>query len=300
MRGRCARLSSRGVGLAGAVLILAVLAGFGCRSRAPVGKESAAGPAKPALADSSKHASAEAKGGVKMRLWVPAYYYPNGPGLQQWQRLLEGARRAPVVAIVNPNSGPGDKVDTNYAAVTRRARQAGVTLVGYVGTQYTRKSLADVQAEVDRFVQFYPDVQGIHVDEQASDAGKVGYYADLYNYVRRKIPEALVLSNPGTDCAEDYVSRPAADAICLFERDTGFESFSPPDWPGRYSPDRFAVQAYQVDAAAKMEEYLQHAVRQRVGYVYITDARGANPYDRLPSYWDAEVAAVERLNRQAP
>lgn len=293
---------TKGVGIRGALLVLAALAVAGCRSRSPTGTESVAAPgsSSPALVDSAKRAPTEAKGDSKLHLWVPAYYYPFGPGLAQWERLLEGARRAPVVAIVNPDSGPGKKLDTNYAAVTSRARQAGVTLVGYVSTQYSKRPLADVQAEVDRWLQFYPAIQGVHVDEQASDAGKVDYYTDLYNYVRRKIPGALVLSNPGTDCAEDYLSRPAADVICLFEREQGFESFRPPAWAARYPPGRFAVQAYQVDGAAKMEGYLQEAVRRRVGYIYITDARGANPYDRLPSYWDAEVAAVQRLNQQAP
>jgi len=29
-----------------------------------------------------------------------------------------------------------------------------------------------------------------------------------------------------------------------------------------------------------------------VGYVFITDAKGANPWDRLPTYWDETVALV--------
>ena len=91
-------------------------------------------------------------------------------------------------AIVNPASGPGDHVDTNFAAVLPRARKAGVTLVGYIGTQYTRKPLEKVKAEIDTFLRFYPDVQGFHFDEQSSDARGVDYYAELYRYVRQLIP----------------------------------------------------------------------------------------------------------------
>jgi hypothetical protein len=58
-----------------------------------------------------------------------------------------------------------------------------------------------------------------------------------------------------------------------------------------------AAVAYQVETAEKMQEYLRASVRQRIGCVYFTDAKGANPYDRLPSYWEAEVAAVERVNQ---
>jgi hypothetical protein len=46
-----------------------------------------------------------------------------------------------------------------------------------------------------------------------------------------------------------------------------------------------------------MRRSLDQAVAERIGYVYFTDDRDPNPWDRLPSYRDAEVAAVEHLNR---
>ena len=49
-------------------------------------------------------------------------------------------KQAPIVAIVNPNSGPGDHVDSNYVAIIDRARRGGVTVVGYIGTRYTKRS----------------------------------------------------------------------------------------------------------------------------------------------------------------
>jgi hypothetical protein len=232
-----------------------------------------------------------------LQLWVPAYYYPFGKGLQEWDRLLASARKAPIVAIVNPDSGPGNKRDTNYTAVIARGRKAGVTLVGYLGTQYTKRSLADVKADVDRWVRFYPQIQGIHVDEQSSEAKQTPYYAKLCAYIKRRIPDALVLSNPGTDCAAEYLSESAADVVCLFERDKGYEDFNPAAWTARFPPHRFAAQAYQVDTAAKMAAYVQEAVRRRIGCVYFTDAQGVNPYDRLPSYWEAEVEAVRQVNQ---
>jgi hypothetical protein len=241
-------------------------------------------------------AAAEPGEGPKLRLTVPAYFYPADAGLKPWDRLIEAAGRVPVVAIVNPDSGPGAKADANYTAVIGRARKGGVTLVGYVTTSYARRPLAEVKAEVDRWLELYPGIHGILFDEQASAAGKVGYYAELYDYVRKKLPAGLVVGNPGTVCAADYVARPAADVVCLFEGGKGFDAFRPPAWADRYPARRFAAVAYQVETAKQMEEYLHEALRRRIGLVYITDARGANPYDRLPSYWDAEVAAVRRAN----
>ncbi|HJT79275.1 MAG TPA: spherulation-specific family 4 protein [Gemmataceae bacterium] len=241
-------------------------------------------------------ASAEAP---RLRLLVPAYFYPAGNGLRQWDRLIAAASRAPVVAVVDPDSGPGKAPDPNYVAVLDRARRAGVTLVGYVSTHYTERPLAGAKADVDRWVQFYPQVQGIFADEQNSGATKVGYYAELYEHARKKISHALVLTNPGTPCAPEYLAKPATDTACLYERDKGFPDFRMPDWTKRYAADRFAVVVYRVPDADTMRAYVRQAARQGIGNVYFTDAGGGNPYDRLPPYWDEEVRAVERCNREA-
>ena len=203
----------------------------------------------------------------------------------------------PIVAIVNPASGPGDHVDPYIAKVITRARRSNAKVVAYIGTQYTRKSLAVVKREVDTYLRFYPDIQGIHFDEQSSHANDVDYYAELYRYVRQRIPDAIVLNNPGTTCAPEYVARPAADVVCLFERDRAFEEFRPPAWAARFPAARFCVQAYHVETEAHMKQALRRAVQLHVGYVYITDDQGPNPYDRLPSYWDAEVEAVRQANQ---
>ena len=47
-----------------------------------------------------------------------------------------------------------------------------------------------------------------------------------------------------------------------------------------------------------MTNYVQLAVKRNAGYVYVTDDRGSNPWDTLPSYWTAEVDLVETINRQ--
>ena len=232
-----------------------------------------------------------------MRLWVAAYYYPFGDGLKEWERLMKSNRQVPIVVIVNPASGPGEKADPNFVAVMDKSRKAGLTLVGYVSSQYSKKSLDAVKAEVDDWVRLYPKIQGIHVDEQSSEEAKADYYAALYRYIRSKIPNALVLNNPGAECASAYLSKPAADAVCLFERDKGFEDFRPPAWAKRFPPGRFGVLAYNVETTDKMREYVRAAVRHRVGYIYFTDAKGANPYNRLPTYWDDEVRAVQQINK---
>jgi GH18 family chitinase len=45
-----------------------------------------------------------------------------------------------------------------------------------------------------------------------------------------------------------------------------------------------------------MKATIREAQERKIGMIYVTDADGANPWDRLPSYWDAEVAAVREIN----
>jgi hypothetical protein len=254
----------------------------------------------PTSAQRAKKKAGNTAQAVEMRLWVPAYYYPFGPGLREWNRLIESARTVPIVAIVNPASGPGDHVDTNFAAIIPLARKAGVTVVGYIGTQYTRKPIAQVKQEVDTFLKFYPEIQGFHFDEQSSDASGVDYFAELYRYAHQRIPAALVLTNPGTSCDAGYVARPASDVISLHEREKGFEDYRPPAWTARFPGSRFCVQAHNVATEEQMKRSLRRATELKIGYVFITDDVGPNPYDRLPSYWDAEVEAIRRVNQAAP
>ncbi|HZY84319.1 MAG TPA: spherulation-specific family 4 protein [Gemmataceae bacterium] len=232
----------------------------------------------------------------RLRLLVPAYFYPAGEGLAEWFRLIESAGPAGTVVIANTSSGPGDKVDPNYAKVLERARQKKVVVLGYVSTKYGKRPLAEVKDDVDRWARFYPGTQGIFFDEQASDADQVLYYAALYEYVRKDRGLALVVSNPGAVCTEEYLARPTADVACLFETTKELNAYRHPAWASRYPPNRFAALACKVEGVERMKQALNDAVAKKIGYCYVTDGRGDNPWGRLPRYWDDEVAAVRQLN----
>src|SRR5262249_4299362 len=158
----------------------------------------------------------------------------------------------------------------------------GVTVIGYVSTKYADRPLAEVKADVDRWVRFYPAVQGIFFDEQASAAGRVDYYAALYEHARKERGLSLVVTNPGTGCAEEYVSRPAADVVCMVEVAKSFSSYRRPGWADGYPVSRFAALLCETGTAAQMKKTLHEMRDNRIGYCYITDAREPNPWDRLP------------------
>ena len=234
---------------------------------------------------------------ARLRLLVPAYFYPEGAGQRYWEALGEAARRVPVTAIMNPASGPGTAEagpDPRYTATLARARGAGVKVIGYVSTDYARRDAAAVMAEADRYAALYPGIQGIFFDEQPSADAQVPYYRALYEHVKARDSAALVVTNPGTSMGPAYLDAPAADVACIFENSHGFESYQPPDWVAKRGRDHAAALCYNIPDAAAMRRCLDLARQRNLGWVYVTDDRGRNPWDTLPTYWSEEVAAVGR------
>src|SRR5262245_57554492 len=77
----------------------------------------------------------------RLRLLVPAYFYPGGEGLAEWKRLLKAPDPATVVIIANTASGPGKVADSNFVRVLDQAREKGFLVIGYVRTMYGKRSV---------------------------------------------------------------------------------------------------------------------------------------------------------------
>jgi hypothetical protein len=235
----------------------------------------------------------------RLRLLVPAYFYPGGEGLAEWERLLGAPEPAAIALIVNAASGPGKAADPNFARVIDRAREKGFTLVGYVSTRYAERPADDVIEDIDRWARFYPGVEGVFFDEQASAADRVEHYAGLYEYARKRRGLRLVVSNPGTVCAEGYLARPAADVVCLAESNRPLSEFRPPAWAARYPAERFAALLHKVTDPERMKRDVAAIADKRIGYCYFTNHGLPNPWDRLAVYWEAELGAVREVNERA-
>ena len=233
-----------------------------------------------------------------LRILVPAYFYPSRDGLSAWKELLAAAEQTPIVAIVNPASGPGRRVDPNYEEVMRLAEKSKAALIGYVTLSYAKRPAAEIKAQIDTWVKFYPGIRGIFFDEQPSGAEHAAFAGECFTHAAAKIDKALIVSNPGTRCARDYAELPQKPVIVLYERGTGLDKYQPPEWTKDFSADRFSVLLYGVKSKEEMLQAYRDAAAKRIGYFYVTDAEGRNPWNRLPGYWAEEVGAEK--NDQLP
>lgn len=223
------------------------------------------------------------------RMAEPSYFYPGA----LWTKL-EAASPTAGIAIINPSSGPGAKFDPNYKSQVAQAKSHGLIVLGYVYTHYTKRPLAEVEADARRYFDWY-HVSGIFYDEVTNDDPGLAYYKGLFAFTRKVNHSAMVILNPGTQVTEGYMK--AADIICTFESPyTSYQTqYNAPAWVMRYPASRFWHIVLDVPTVADMQNVIQESKARHAGWVYVTSAKeNPNPYDSLPAepYWSDELAAL--------
>lgn len=246
--------------------------------------------------DAAFDATVLASTGLAQRVAVPSYFYPDSNPGGRWSKL-EGGVPTVGLGIINPDSGSGTASNPDYVAQIARSQRAGLTVLGYVYTDYGARSAADVKADIDNYYGWY-GVDGIFFDEAFnSDCTKRPYYREIYDHVKAKTGKRVVVINPGARTEECYVS--TADIIVTFE---GFYStytarpLPATAWEWKYPADRFWHLVHET-AQADMPNAVGLSKQRNAGWVYVTPDVMDNPWDTLPPdpYWSALLAAAASL-----
>jgi Spherulation-specific family 4 len=217
---------------------------------------------------------------------VPLYTDPSDPS---WSAIATAAEAHPtvhVVAIVNPNNGPGSAKDSGYTAGIADLQAAGIKVIGYVATGYASHSIASMEAEIDSWKSFYPTLQGIFFDEQSDATGDVAHYQTLSQYAK-SVGLSYTVGNPGTGVPTAYVG--ALDTMLIYESN-GVPPISDLSAYSAYAPSNFGVIPY---AVSSMNSTFVQQARQYVEYVYLTNDDLPNPWDSLTSYFPQLLDALE-------
>lgn len=217
-------------------------------------------------------------------IMIPLYTYPGST----WTNVIaveQANPGVPIVAIINPNSGPGAGMDPNYVSGILSLQAAGVTVIGYVPTGYGSRSVSAVESMVNDYKSWYP-VTGIFFDEMANVAGYEGYYSTLSAYAK-SLGFTYTVGNSGADTIPSYIG--TMDTIVIYENQ-GLPGLSTLEgWHSDYAKGNFAMMAYGVQSVN--QSYPSTAV-PHVGYIYITNAELPNPYDALPPYLAAVASTL--------
>ncbi|MEH1841588.1 MAG: spherulation-specific family 4 protein [Nostoc sp.] len=226
----------------------------------------------------------KASAGLCQSISIPAYFYPG----TYWQKATVAAPRVSVM-IMNPNSGPGAAKNTDYVTAVKNAQAAGIKVIGYVHTSYGTRSATPVKTEIDQYKTWYA-VDGIFLDEVAKSTNNFAYYTNLANYIRNT-KGSLVMLNPGTVPAEDYIK--LADITVVFE-DTysNYQNWQAPAWLFNYPANKFAHLIHSTFGTTGMNDAIGLALKRNAGTIYVTDDVLPNPWDTLATYWTNELTAM--------
>ena len=110
----------------------------------------------------------------------------------------------------------------------------------------------------------------------------------------------MVIGNPGTHTQEAYLEKHCADVLVTFESARSYSKYVADAWTTNYSSAGFCHLPYAVPDAMQMTNCVNLALARNVGWIYVTNDKGANPWDTLPAYWTNEVNYVQGLNKSFP
>ena len=229
---------------------------------------------------------------------IPSYIYPdNGSYDNQYYNnlmtLVEKYPNVPIIVILNPNTGPGTSENSDYTTTITRLISGGITPVGYVATGNGLSGSAEVQSEIDDWVSFYPNIQGIFFDEMYTGITGAPYYSALTDYTKQK-GLSITIGNPGTQISAEYLNTNCVDTAVIYE-DFGYPAEEIVDSEG-YSDIPYNRKAALIHSSL-YKYYPLKMIRKHCGYIYATDdLYQNNPWDTYSTYLGELFRLLSSLN----
>ena len=215
--------------------------------------------------------------------------------------MIAAASQVSLTVIFNPASGPASSFSSQYGTYLTNLENAGGTAVAYVWTDYGQESLTTVEGEIQTYISQYGKlINGFLLDGMSdvydTTAADVTYYNTLYNDIKGLSSSYQVIGNPGGPTTTAYLNPSAPTANTLETFENAATSYTSANTIAGYPSSQFANVIYDQSSAAGMDAEIKFAIKNNVGYIYVTDQNLPNPYAQLPSYWNQEVAFVAALS----
>jgi hypothetical protein len=230
-------------------------------------------------------ASASSSGPAPTGLIVLLYSYPDW----SWDKYAQVKQANPnlrIIAVVNPDGGAGQSRDPHFASGIANLQAAGITVLGYVDTNYGSRDISSAESDIAHYMSWY-GVNGIYIDRMANWVGEEWYYSTLTSY-GKSIGLTVSVGNPGADVPPSYIG--TVDTIVIYENVGAPSVSSLAGWHTSYSKSNFALIAYGVSSLD--QQYVKSA-SSYVSYLLLTTGKWPDPYiDIVPDYLDGLVAML--------
>jgi len=193
---------------------------------------------------------------------IPLYSRPG----HDWDTMIAGRvahPSVPMIAIINPENGPGQGPDPEFVKGVARLETAGITIAGYVSTRYGEQTVGSIRASIDNYIRWYK-VMGIFFDEIPWSPGNETYYRTLGSYAMSAGIEFRI-GNPGGPVSGSYLEMMDISVISEGVPEAGsFVSLGPgfDHYPGIVAGIFYGVK--EID-----QPYIDN-LAQRLWYLYVT------------------------------
>jgi len=216
--------------------------------------------------------------------------------------VAAAAKSVPIIAIINPNSGPDSTAGSDYTSGMAMLAAAGVTMIGYVHTSYGDRAISDVTADIATYAAQYPGLAGIFIDECATSSSELSYYTQVYSAIMSHSGYTNAILNPGTQPDQGYQA--VSTNLVIFEDNASNLKNNFASWVScapsasekagyKYHFSAMAIAASQ----SNMPSLISTMESAGIGMVYVTDASlSGNTYGVLPSFFTTEVSQIESDN----
>ena len=220
---------------------------------------------------------------------IALYSWPvdvGGNVTSAWQALANEHQKWPRIAaipVVNNQNGPGPAPDPSWTKGIDVLVAGGCKVAGYVYTEYGRRSVSLVEADIANWKAWYPQVSALFIDQMSNSGGGESYYSALASYARSRGFE-FVIGNPGAPSRPSYIG--TVDTMVVSESTGVPTSF--PSWQASYSANNFASLSYAIPSSSFPAIQVTRN-KGSVAYQYVTDdgaAPGSNPWDEVSTYLD--------------
>ncbi len=222
---------------------------------------------------------------ICQNLVVPAYFTVES----EWGPAEASTPEPSTMILGVTSTGSGGAPNGSLQAFVTRPRAKGITILGYVATNYEQRPIAAVETDIKDYKAWY-GVTDIFLDQVTQTLAQIDYYETLSGYVHQTNPGSRVWLNPGVYPNQLYMA--LGDVVMVYQGTfANYVGLRPPAWTNEYAASRFAHVIYDTPSSELLRA-LQLAQTRNAGYVYVTDGAGSNPYGTLPSYWSLEGSAL--------
>jgi hypothetical protein len=193
-----------------------------------------------------------------MKIIIPLY------DLSYANQIINFSKKYKFVVIVNPNDGPGNKIDNQWLNVIKSLKSNSIEIYGYIDTvkwdssnKSSPKTIPDMIKERDLYKQWY-------------NVSK--YFLDDYTEKTHKPFNDESIANPGCDVKTD------CEYTVIWETENYLHSSMQKNTPSNKS---IVISMNDRDYKSTMDL----AKRRNIQYFYSVNAKDNwNAYNKLPSY----------------